>query len=502
MQTYTGNTVRIKATFQNTGGTIWSSNPNSGVYSVGLYNTGTQTFDPTWSIIGGNTNIPAGVSVYPGSNVSFELVVQAPPTAGTYPLVAKMFVFYSGTPPLTSLNPGVNWFGNNCSQSVDVIAAPTPTATPTASTTPDVQASTATPTAYAIATPIAQVYTATPIVYPVGVVYTASPTATIATEILYTTQTPTNTIFTPTPTQTFSGGTLTPTRTVTPTPTDTITITPPPTVTPISFAFDKTYPVQSDLANEYTVTNTLGIPAALTINGEVDDDVLINGAVYEYDRYVYGPWVNGSPYGRGRNGAHAFTYTAILTANQAVTIGVRDNGPNNCFLKFTGSLVPSNVIPTPTPTAIVNTIDKFALGKVPAYNDADVVTNPTIVTSLHDTSTRPNSSRVFRDFTPVGIPVGKTSDQSSVNIVTSQADDYTFVYTYGGDDYIMRRNNKTGTWTIVAYMYGGSKASEGIGFSLSDPTYLVWGTVTKIPWTSLIYADSYYTNSANIVLKP
>jgi hypothetical protein len=497
MQTYTGNTVRIKATFQNTGGTIWSSNPNSGVYSVGLYNTGTQTFDPTWSIIGGNTNIPAGVSVYPGSNISFELVVQAPALSGTYPLTAKMFVFYSGTPPLTSLNPGVNWFGNNCQESVVVIKAPTPTATPTASTTPDVQASTATPTAYAIATPIAQVYTATPIVYPVGIVYTASPTATIETEILYTTQTPTNTIYTPTPTGTYTS-TPTPTRTPTPTTTNTNTVTPDPTVTPISFAFDKTYPVQSDLANEYTVTNTLGIPAALTINGEVDDDVLINGAVYEYDRYVYGPWVNGSPYGRGRNGAHAFTYTAILTANQTVRIGVRDNGPNNCFLKFTGSLVPSNVIPTPTPTAIVNTVDKFTLGTLPPYNDADIVTNLDVVKGLDSSK---SAATGFGNFRP-GIPNALLGSYASVNIVTSQGDDYTFVYTYVGNDWIMRRNNKTGTWTAVAYMYDGAKFNEGIGFSLSDQRLLVWGSTTSIPWTSLIYANSYYTNSANIVLKP
>jgi len=76
-----------------------------------------------------------------------------------------------------------------------------------------------------------------------------------------------------------------------------------------------------------TITNPYGINAKFALTGFVEDDVLIDGVVFEDGAYPY-----YDIYGGGCNGVnepHSFTYTNILSANQTVRIGCADNGHGN-----------------------------------------------------------------------------------------------------------------------------------------------------------------------------
>lgn len=82
-----------------------------------------------------------------------------------------------------------------------------------------------------------------------------------------------------------------------------------------------------------TITNTTQAKKLLTINGQppfggVDDEVLINGAIYQPGQFPF-PWsLYGNPCGSvtGDNGGHNFTYIAILNPGQSITVGARDRG--------------------------------------------------------------------------------------------------------------------------------------------------------------------------------
>jgi hypothetical protein len=76
-----------------------------------------------------------------------------------------------------------------------------------------------------------------------------------------------------------------------------------------------------------TITNDFEYDALLTITGSVDDDVIIDGQIYEEGKYGF-PWdAVDNPCGSksGDNGAHEFTYTKVLAPGESVTIGAKDN---------------------------------------------------------------------------------------------------------------------------------------------------------------------------------
>lgn len=67
----------------------------------------------------------------------------------------------------------------------------------------------------------------------------------------------------------------------------------------------------------YSVTNTFSVPATFILNGGADDDILINGQVYEDGKYPYfGPL----------NGSHSYSYETLLQPGETIVFGGRDNG--------------------------------------------------------------------------------------------------------------------------------------------------------------------------------
>ena len=72
------------------------------------------------------------------------------------------------------------------------------------------------------------------------------------------------------------------------------------------------------------IINNYGVPAALHIGGSVNDEVLIDGVIYEDGQYVF--WPQGSPCDPSRtNGAHGFGYDTVLQPGQSITVSAKDN---------------------------------------------------------------------------------------------------------------------------------------------------------------------------------
>jgi len=93
-------------------------------------------------------------------------------------------------------------------------------------------------------------------------------------------------------------------------------------------------------------------------------------------------------------------------------------------------------------------------------------------------------------------------DQNKVvTVTTNQNKNYSFEYEYGGQDWILRRDNITGAIVGVMYMYGGSKPNQNNAFTSSDLNYLYWGTDIKISWKYLLQPDHYY-NFDKIIRVP
>ena len=77
---------------------------------------------------------------------------------------------------------------------------------------------------------------------------------------------------------------------------------------------------------------------------------------------------------------------------------------------------------------------------------------------------------------------------------------YTYGYSYMNNDWIIRRNNITGTWTLVAYMYGGSKPNENIAFTNTTINSLIWGDCIILQWDKMLLNDLSYLTPSNIPL--
>lgn len=77
-----------------------------------------------------------------------------------------------------------------------------------------------------------------------------------------------------------------------------------------------------------TVTNTLAVPALLEASGGANDEILINGSVYEPGKYGFNWNAYGQPCGSqtGDNGSHSWSYSKVLAPGESVTFGGKDNG--------------------------------------------------------------------------------------------------------------------------------------------------------------------------------
>jgi len=77
-----------------------------------------------------------------------------------------------------------------------------------------------------------------------------------------------------------------------------------------------------------TVTNNFSRPALLSANGGADDEIIIDGEIYEPGKYPFdwGSVGGGCGSQNGDNGAHAWTFEKTLQPGESVTFGGKDNG--------------------------------------------------------------------------------------------------------------------------------------------------------------------------------
>lgn len=102
---------------------------------------------------------------------------------------------------------------------------------------------------------------------------------------------------------------------------------PPPEVQAASgIVYQNVGPCES--AQVVTITNNFSTSGRLEIFGGVDDEVLINGQIYQPGRYPFSWDYYGSPCGSNNstNGAHEFSYVKILAPQESINVGVKDNG--------------------------------------------------------------------------------------------------------------------------------------------------------------------------------
>lgn len=101
-----GQSANVSVTMQNSGTTTWTS---SGAYKLGSQNPQNNV---TWG--GSRVLLPAGTTVAPGSNYTFNFTIVAPSTAGNYNFQWQM------------LREGVAWFGALTPNVVVNVASSTP----------------------------------------------------------------------------------------------------------------------------------------------------------------------------------------------------------------------------------------------------------------------------------------------------------------------------------------------------------------------------------------
>jgi len=79
--------------------------------------------------------------------------------------------------------------------------------------------------------------------------------------------------------------------------------------------------------NVHVVTNNFRVPALLTVFGGANDEVIINGDIYQPGIYPFN-WSSYNVCGSvdGDNGSHGYSYEKLLQPGNSVTFGGKDNG--------------------------------------------------------------------------------------------------------------------------------------------------------------------------------
>jgi hypothetical protein len=97
-------------------------------------------------------------------------------------------------------------------------------------------------------------------------------------------------------------------------------------------------------------------------------------------------------------------------------------------------------------------------------------------------------------------PLPKFFRYNFANVTTNTGKDYTFAYSSFNKHWIVRRDNATNVWTLVAFMWPAPKIDENIGFNDSTLDVMAWGTSVenKVDWINLLQPDSHYTNRNTI----
>jgi hypothetical protein len=99
-------------------------------------------------------------------------------------------------------------------------------------------------------------------------------------------------------------------------------------------------------------------------------------------------------------------------------------------------------------------------------------------------------------------PLPKFFKNSFANVTTSNGKDYTFAYSSFNKHWIIRRDNSTNIWTLVAFVWPIPKIGDSDGFNNSTFTTMAWGTSIEntVNWQQLLQADSYYTHRNTITI--
>jgi len=136
-----------------------------------------------------------------------------------------------------------------------------------------------------------------------------------------------------------------------------------------------------------------------------------------------------------------------------------------------------------------------------SYNGNEIVTNSYVGNTIENDNRTNKISNYAYFWGSFNKFVTVTSVDSDPDI-TGSYKSYTFAYTYFKNDWIARRDNITNTWTLVAYMYGGSKQNENIAFTNTTINSLIWGDCFIFGWDSVLLDDNLYKTSSNIILVP
>jgi len=146
-------------------------------------------------------------------------------------------------------------------------------------------------------------------------------------------------------------------------------------------------------------------------------------------------------------------------------------------------------------------ITNLTFSDVLNYNSAEFVTNTDIGNVIENYNRINNIGNYAYFWGSTKKFVTITSIDSDPNVLGSFRS-YTYGYSYGGNDWIVRKNNTTNTWTLIAYMYGGTKQNENIAFSNTTLNSLVWGDCFTFNWENVLLEDELYKINSNIILVP
>ena len=189
-------------------------------------------------------------------------------------------------------------------------------------------------------------------------------------------------------------------------------------------------------------------------------------------------------------------FTTLEPGKQYIIRATANVSINNPSPTVTPTLTPiptSRPTPPPTPTLPPTIASVTKLNTFDGIGDTEQVLNFEAGKGLDGDNSRVARIGSYKPFwgTTFGF----------VRIVMTDGNDYTFAYTYGGKDFVARRDNRAKTWTLVGYMYDGGKSGENLAFANSDSTTMRWGNSSSnsCNWNFLLYPDSTYTNNTNIV---
>jgi hypothetical protein len=160
---------------------------------------------------------------------------------------------------------------------------------------------------------------------------------------------------------------------------------------------------------------------------------------------------------------------------------------------------PPKPTPTPTPTPLP-LIASFTLKHKPASELSFVFIGAmeTVLNAAVGKTIDGNNSRT--DHIKSHSPFLGTLNRE-VEIVMGTGQKYSFYMGSESQDWLVRRNDATGKWSLVGYFGLGQKAGADLAFTNSHKGQMQWGTdgANSCSWEPLLRPDADYLNASNIL---